>query len=311
MEIQQVSEPVVVAHEHSPKRFIITIIGVLVLIVLLAGIYLVMRGTPLSLKGVTVFEGDYISGDLHSFGLLGYKDINIPVDGFLSDYTNENGVQAAVVLSPDVTAQDIFLIGSDTKMLTETGNGKAGLAVSEDGYSIAYAETKTAGVLFDVQLSAWTVKTLNLETGEIWEVGTGFAPQYFTRDGVAYLLYTSPRGVVVADLAAKTTQTSFIFNPGTLDYVAQISADGSMLAMQNGLTQKHDLFTVKRIQAPLDLALVGTIEPVLENAAFVGDTLYGTQWTAEAGANLWKVSSDATAEKMYAFPTEGHHRIIR
>ncbi|MBU1754882.1 hypothetical protein KKH81_01185 [Patescibacteria group bacterium] len=77
------------------------------------------------------------------------------------------------------------------------------------------------------------------------------------------------------------------------------------------MTRKYDLFALNRVQAPLGLELIDSIDPVLESVTFVGDTLYGTQWTEETGANLWKISSDASAEMVYTFPVAGHHRIIR
>lgn len=308
MDIQPVQAPAPVAEPVSHKRFIITIIGVVVLIAILAGGYFFINAK----KGITVFDGDYLEGTVHEFGLFGYKDVTPMVSGYLSDYARAGKTKVAVVLNESGTAQDIAVLSDAGRMLTTDGAGKAALAVSPDGTEVAYAVVTgaPAGTLFDIKTVLWSVRTTNLETGDSWTIGEGFGPQYFERDGKTYLLFTSSRGIVVADLEARTTQTTLMVTPGVVDYTARISADGMYLAMENGVTKKTDLYTVKSIAAPLSLELITAIEPELTGMEFIGDTLYGVQWDAE-GARVWSVTPDGVAQKVHDLPEGGLHRIIR
>lgn len=308
MDIQPVQAPVPGAEPVSHKRFIITIISVVVLVAILAAGYFYMQSN----KGVTVFDGDYLEGTLHEFGLFGYKDITPVVAGYLSDYARSGKTEVAIVLNEEGTAQDVVVLSDGGRVLTTDGAGKAALAVSPDGSEVAYAVVTgaPAGTLFDIKTALWSVRTTNLETGESWTIGEGFGPQYFERDGKTYLLFTSSRGVVIADLEARTTQTTLMVTPGVVDYSARISADGMHLAMENGVTKKTDLYAVTSVAAPLSLELIAPIEPELTGMEFIGNTLYGIQWDAE-GARVWKVTTDGVAQKVHDLPEGGLHRIIR
>lgn len=312
MDIQPVQAPVAMEPTHSRRRFIITIIGVLVLIAALIGGYFFLQAKSGGLNGVSIFRGDYITGELHKFNLLGLREKNIAVTGTLSDYAEEGGTKVAIVLAPDERSQDLWLIGGEPRQLTADGIGKAAVSLSPDGKWAAYAQLADApaGALFNVQLSAWSVRVMNVETGEFWDAGAGFAPQFFVRDDVTYLLFTSARGVVVADATARTTQTTFFLNPGTVDYAAIISEDGSHVAIPNGVNRMYDLFTVTRVAAPLQITFVATAPVLLEGAQFKDDTLYAVEWN-ESGSYVWKMEANGAAENIYTLPTAGHHRIIR
>ncbi len=295
----------------SPKRVYALIASVLVIVVL--GFFYV-RAVPVRLIGLNVFEGDYVQGKVLSFGIFGLNEKKVAVDGVLADYASAHGTSVAIVRNANTSAADIMMLGSKPRPLTADGEGKAAVAVSPDGDMVAYAALMNApeGTHFTPQLSAWNIKVINIKTGEVTLMDKGFAPEFFKANDKLMLLFTGPTGITVADVAAKTAQTTFFLNPGVIDYAAHISMDGKYIAIPNGLTKHYDMFSVTKLEAPIGLAPLGSLEPILIHGAFKGDAFYGVERVADGAPHLWKfnTANPPVGTQVFSLPTPSIYRII-
>ncbi|MES2014233.1 MAG: hypothetical protein V4437_00260 [Patescibacteria group bacterium] len=312
--MEDTSEQFVPAFLHSQSNKTFTIAAIGVVLVVLGAIY--AYTVPVRLIGLSVFEGDYTHGKVFTFGIFGFHEKAVPVDGILADYASAGGTSVALVRNFTTNAEDITLVSEKGRLLTNDGGGKAALSVSEDGTFMAFAaRTDTSvGVGFTPQLSAWTIKVVNIKNGNITVMGTGFAPQFFTSGGKLMLIFTGPTGITIVDLATNTAQTTFFLNPGVIDYAAHISRDGKFMAIPNGLTKHYDLFSVTHIAAPLGLSALGSVSPTLVHGGFLGDTFYGVERTPAATLNLVQFApakpSELEGEAVFSFSGSSLYRII-
>jgi len=297
----------------SPKRVYALVAVALVIAVVLGFFY--VRAVPVRLIGLNLFEGGYTEGKVVSFGLLGLQEKKIKVDGVLADYAAARGTAVAIVRNPDTNAADVMMLSPKIRPLTADGEGKAAIAVSPDGRVVAYAAlmNASAGTYFTPQLSAWNIKMINLDSGEVTLMDKGFAPEFFKSDDKMMLMFTGPTGITIADVAAKTAQTTFFLNPGVIDYAAHISMDGKLIVIPNGLTKHYDVFSVTKLEAPLGLSPLGSLGPVLIHGAFKGNAFYGIERAPGSTAHLWKfdISDAAKGEKAFDLPVSSIYRVVR
>ncbi len=311
------SDPLVAQLPKIPffkNKRVIGIIVVLVLVVILAG-FLLLRGTVGDRYGLKVFEGSYTSGRVLEFGLFGLQEERVKTEGELSDYAEHRGVKVAIVRNPEANTQDIFLLGPKSKQLTTNGIGKASISVSPDGKSIAYAQRAdhVVGGEFSSYISGWLVTVQNIETGEVVDLGQGFAPQFYTnQDGATRVLFTTRTGVSSVDLKTKSVRSIDFINPGIIDFAATISGDGKYLAVPNGITKVSQIFSVTETETEFSVALatIGTVP--FTHAAFVGHKLYGVSRTDDGSASLYVVSGDTkdVPPAPFALPKNSSYRII-
>lgn len=305
------STPLSVVSGRSTKGLLITL-GIIILIAVLGVWY--VRTVPVNLIGLKVFEGDYTKGKVLSFGIFGLQEQRVRVNGELSDYASAGSTSVAVVRNAETNSEDIVLLSDKSRPLTSDGKGKASLAVSPDGTMIAFAtlETPPEGVPFTPQLSSWNVNMLDLKSGEVTLLGTGFAPEFFTSDGKLMLLFTAPTGITIANVAAKNSQTTFFLNPGVIDYAAHISSDGKYLVIPNGLTKHYDFFAIKRIGAPIGLDPLGSAEQILVHGEFKGASFYGVERLPNAVPHLvrFTLTKPLASKEVFTFPINSIYRVI-
>lgn len=296
----------------SPKRVYALVSVALVIIIILGFLY--VRAVPVRLIGLKVFEGAYLSGKVHSFGITGFHEKKIKVSGTLADYASSGGVAVALVRNAETNSVDVMMLSPKAHALTSDGGGKASVSVSPDGTMVAYAALTNApsDTYFTAQLSAWSIKVLDVKTGEVTLMGTGFGPEFFTNNGKLMLLFTGPTGITVADVALKTSQTTFFLNPGVIDYAAHISRDGKYVAIPNGLTKNYELFSVTHIEAPIGLNPLGHIQQTLVHGAFNGDTFYGVEREPSGAAHVWRFTpkTPLSGAKTFDLPMNALYRII-
>jgi len=296
----------------SPKRVYALVSIALVIIIILGILY--VRAVPIRLIGLKVFEGQYLSGKVFSFGITGFHEKKVAVNGTLADYASSRGVAVALVRNAETNAVDVMMLSPKAQALTADGGGKASVSVSPDGTMVAYAALTNApaDTYFTAQLSAWTIKILDVKTGEVTLMGTGFGPEFFDSNGKLMLLFTGPTGITVADVSTKTSQTTFFLNPGVIDYAAHISRDGKYLAIPNGLTKNYELFSITHIEAPIGLNPLGNIPQTLVHGAFNGDSFYAVERQENGTAHVWrfKASMPIAGVKAFDLPVTSHYRII-
>lgn len=296
----------------SPKR-VYALVSVALIVIIILGI-LYVRAVPVRLIGLKVFEGAYLSGKVHSFGITGFHEKKVAVNGTLADYASSRGVAVALVRNTETKAVDVMMLSPKAYALTADGGGKASVSVSPDGSMVAYAALTNApaGTHFTPQISAWTIHLLDVKTGEVTLMGTGFGPEFFESNGKLMLLFTSPTGITVADVVLKNSQTTFFLNRDVIDYAAHISGDGKYVAIPNGLTKNYEFFSVTHIEAPIGLDPLGPVEPTLIHGAFKGNVFFGVERTPEGAHRLWKfdMQKPPLGERVFNLPTPSIYRVI-
>lgn len=296
----------------SPKRAYVLVVAALIIITALGFWY--VTAVPVRLIGLTVFEGDYLGGKVSTFGFAGFHEKKIMTEGTLADYASAGGASVAIVRDSTLNTADIVMLAPKAQKLTTDGFGKAAIAISPDADMVAFATLTgaEAGTFFTPQLSAWTIQVLDVKSGVVTSMGTGFGPEFFKSKDKLMLLFTAPTGITVADVGAKTSQTTFFLNPGVIDYAAHISSDGKFIAIPNGLTKHYDLFKVTHIEAPIGLDPLGSVEPVLIHGAFRGDTFYGVERVPEGAPRLWKFNTQKppVGEPIFNLPVSSIYRVI-
>ncbi|TAJ15041.1 hypothetical protein EPO56_01455 [Patescibacteria group bacterium] len=295
----------------SPKRVYVLISAVVLVVVL--GIFYV-RAVPVGLIGIKVFEGNYFQGSLFSFGLTGFNEKKVSVKGTLLDYASAKGTTVALVQNDETRGVDLVVVAPSVRYLTENGGGKAALSLSPDGTMLAYSDlidtSKTINIT--TQISGWTIKVMNIKTGEMTAMGAGFSPEFFETSGRTMLFFTSPDGITIADVHAKTSQTTPFINHGVIDYAAHISRNGKYVAIANGLTKRYELFKVTHIEAPLGLSPLGRLEPLLTLGVFKGDTFYAVERNQEENSRLWKFKmvQSPVGKAVFTFPNNSPYRVL-
>lgn len=296
-----------------PKRVYALTTVALVIIIALGFWY--ASSVPVRLIGLKVFEGGYRGGTVSTFGFTGFHKKKIAVNGALSDYASARSMSVAIVRNPDLNTTDVVMVAPKVQSLTTDGFGKAAIAISPDADMVAFATLTgaEAGTFFTPRLSAWTVQVMDIKSGVVTSVGAGFGPEFFKSNDKLMLLFTAPTGITVADVGARTSQTTFFLNPGVIDYAAHISSDGKYLAIPNGLTKHYDLFKVTHIEAPIGLDPLGSAEPVLTHGAFKGDTFYGIERVPESAPRLWRfdMAKPLAGESVFNLPAASIYRVIR
>lgn len=295
----------------SPKKVYI-LISAVVLVFVLGVLY--VRAVPVHLIGLNVFEGNYFQGSLFSFGVTGFNEKNVAVDGALIDYASAKGTTVALVQNEETRAVDVVVIAPRAHYLTENGGGKAALSISPDGTMVAYSDLVDTSDDLNIttQISGWTIKVLDIKTGEITNLGTGVVPEFFETNGSPMLLFTSPNGITIVDIVKKTSQTTPFLNHGVIDYAAHISRNGKYIAIVNGLTKHYELFKVTRTEAPLGLIPLGRLEPLLTFGAFKGDVFYAVERNQEENSRLWKfkMTQSPVGTPVFNFPNTSSYRVL-
>lgn len=309
------SVPVPVAERPSlnltPKNWIALAIGAALLAVLVLGAAYAVK----SLSSTYLFEGQYTSGSVSKIGMFGLKEKDIAVAGQLSDYALSGNTRAAIVRNAETGAQDIVVLAPTEKSLTTDGVGKAAIAVSSDGATVAFARRadRQVGGDFSPQLSSWEIVTLAVSDGTMKQYGQGFAPQFFTKDGVEYLLFTTRYGVSIADVATGAVKSVTFINPGVVDYAAIVARDGSYFAVPNPVSQAYDIFALTSVAPELKYKLFAVAPTRFISGGFDGDALVGVERSNDGSARVWSVPLTEGSPKgkiLTELPHNAHYRVV-
>lgn len=218
------------------KVLLISAIAILVLAAGAAGYIYFSSANDVASRGMRYLAGSFEERALYELNWRGdAKEVSLPVAGRVIDYARSGNVEAAILLSD--AGQQVYLFAADAPRVLVPGEGiRSSLSVSPDGMRIAYAERVTedtdATPLAFYDPASWEVHVVRVDSGENSVLGTGYAPQFFVRDGTPYVLYTTNTGVSVRNLSTNTEQVL------TLDLVdsrglfpALISEDGQRIAL--------------------------------------------------------------------------------
>jgi len=263
-------------------------------------------------NGLMVAEATYESITVQSVGSSGARAASIPeVSGALGDYAEAGNVKAAIVATAE--GQEVFLLSDDIVQLTSDGLQKASLALSADGTMLAYAAlTDPREDGFILSTSRWTVRVVDIASGQSRDLGTGFGPEFFVRDGISYLLYTTPTTLAVFNTQAMKGHQTFFFTPSAIDYTARVSADGSHFAIRAATTGQFVIYSIDSLEGTLASTPVQTIEPILTDAQWVDGALYGLTESADGMVSVLKTAVGGEApEEVGSFEGAGIYRFIR
>jgi len=328
MDIQE--QPVTASDAMKGKRILLIAGGIVVLLLIsIAAVFIQVNGfsmfdrirASVELRGLYVAERNYSSISVSSFGILSLSPAVLKsLPGTLSDYARARGVEVGIVNLTDTGAQEIVLLGSKQSILTGSGSAKASLAVSSDGQYIAYATQTEGSQSFSPVLSTWTVRIINRETGSDTELGTGFGPQFFTRDGVPYLLFTTPEGLQIVDTSTdeyRAFTTSFDFDD-RVEFAARVAPDGSYVALRDPASKQFSLYEVYRVAANLPMGITPTGADLvgLLDVAFANGVVYGVDsfdGGIEGGVAVLRVDPKSTEEGkvIYLFPATANYRLLQ
>ncbi|MBU1292505.1 hypothetical protein KJ819_00370 [Patescibacteria group bacterium] len=330
MDTTPITEQPVSAAPSKKRTYITIAVGcLLAVLVILAATLIRVDGfsmfdrirASIELRNIHAVERNYTSVSVQRFGIMSLSPVSFEsLPGTLSDYASAKGVAVGIVTLTDTGAQEIVLLNSEQGALTGSESAKASLAVSSDGSLIAYAAQTDGSQSFNPLLSSWTVRILNRDTGSDIELGTGFGPQFFARDGVTYLLFTTPEGIQVVDTSTaeyRAFTTPFELND-RIEFAVRVAPDGSYLAMRDSVTQQFSLYEIYRVAAnmPLGINPTGADLVGLLDVAFANGSVYGVDshdGGIEGGVAVLRINPKSAEEgkPMYLFPATTDYRLIQ
>ena len=270
------------------------------------------------LRGIMVADRSFESIAPQSFGLMKLMPHEVAgVSGTLGDYATGGKVEAVIVRSAE-GASEVWLLGTEPRVLASGTAAKAALAISADGSFVAYAARTDGSAAFAPYKSGWTVHLIELESGRDIELGSGFDPEFFVRDGVSYLLFTTADSIVVNSLADTASIAGFITPfelSDAIDHTARISPNGMHLALKDPATRQYTIYSVYRVAAGMPLGLEPHANPATRytDIIFTNDAAYGIDNLTQGSASVWKISlgGEAIETKRYTFTTQYPNRFIR
>ncbi len=279
-----------------PSRNLIITGAVVVIIIALIAVLLhpAVRSWLSSLFGVSLEERSVLVEGMNEDGTSSFlslkgneaKPISLPAG--LTEYSERNGVRVGIVGTSDVA----MIRGTQSESLYKDGEYKDTVAASPDGASIAFA-AMLPGVSGSV-VSASYVKKLNVSDGSVDIMGVGYAPQYFLRDGKTYLLFTSPEGISVADVADGTISVTPITVEGSKEYAVIVSDDGSYLAIRDALIGKFFIYKVASVTGGLSFSSLRELPDGVQSVAFRFGKLYAVSHVGGAQEILEYDAPDAS-----------------
>lgn len=211
----------------------------------------------------------------------------VSISGTLLDYAQNGNHKVALTQDADGSYQ-VQLLGDDQRIIASGTDKKAAVAVAASGQAVAYA-TYTGNrnpELFSPFLDEWEIRLVYIGSNEIYQLGDGFAPEFFTRNGVEYLMFTSPEGITIMDLGAKTSYGIPFPTQNVVDSAATIRADGAYIASRNIFTNRFTVFSVSEVNDVMTLSAVGQVGDgaLLNDVAWKEDLLHAVNPPTQDGA---------------------------
>ena len=296
--------------QQSTRRYtVLAIIAIIFVLVLATSAVYLIR----SEKDVRVSEARYESITVQSFGILGAMKTALPqYEGSLADYAEGGSIKAAIITNNDV--DEVYLLSGSQKQLTSDGTKKAALAVSSDGSTLAYAAlTNPREDGFILSTARWTVRVVDIASGTSRDLGAGFAPEFFVRDGVGYVLYTTPTSLAVFNLLEKNGFETLFFTPSAIDYTARVSENGEFFAIRGSGTAQHSIYRIDSLDRRLSYSLIRPIDVIFTDVEWQGNELLGlSEPTAEGLVKILKTTTavDSALAEVATFTGQGNYRFI-
>lgn len=278
------------------KKLIIGGIVLVAAVVLIALVPMIMKNLQVSnaLGGARILVSGAEKSGLYEYTWLGMRQVKLPVEGTVTDYARNGAHEAVIAHEGDANKSLAYVLGDEPRTVGVPLGEKASIAISPDGAWVAYATRADVGG----DLYSWNVQAVEVATGDLVELGAGFAPQFFTRDGMTRLMFRGPEGITIADLSARKSFTTPFTMPAEITNAGAVAADGSRFVSRNNYTGEFTLYTVSAVEPYFMPVIAGTIPGRLSGVRFTHDALIATE-----GAELKRVEFDApgTVESVHTF----------
>jgi len=209
---------------------------------------------------------------VYRYTWLGMSQVKFPVEGVITDYARSGDHEAVVASEGDVSKSLVYVLGDTPRSVGAPVGEKSSLTISSDGTWVAYATRVDVGE----DMYAWDIEAVEVATGDVVALGTGYAPQFFTRDGVTRLMFRAPEGITIADLSSKTSFTTPFMMAADIKNAGAIAADGSHFVNRNNITGEFTLYTVSSVEPYFIPEIASTIPGRLFSTRFTADALLAT-----------------------------------
>lgn len=214
----------------------------------------------LALSGTRTVEGTFENRAVYQYDMFGARIVPLTHPGRLVDYGRAGGHEAVLAFFEDTRDVGVVMLGDEQRTLAMSPTVKSSLDVAMDGARVAYAEivrTDEGAAFADVDTfydaDRWVVKTVDVASGAVTTHGIGYAPRLFTYQGVPHLLFTNGIGIRIVSLEGEPrTNIVHIFST-TGGRPAEISDDGSHIALFDATIGTYRIFRVTEIGERLTL----------------------------------------------------------
>jgi hypothetical protein len=188
---------------------------------------------------------------------------------------------------------------------------KAEPTLSPDRAMVAYsvAASLEPG---SINLSPWRVRLMTLADGTDVDLGPGFNPQFFVRDGKIWLVYTSQGGVTVFDIAERKGYTTPFTFVDRLDFSAEVSPDGLYIALRDAATGDFSLYAIDNLSSDRPLSLTPTAVDLTDARDVHLETQFAYALVLQEGqGEVRKIPYDGSpVRRLYIFSATSPYRFI-
>lgn len=272
-----------VADNASRSKLIVSLVLLVTILIAGAAVYTVrIDGDRVwqrvfaasSLRDMTISAGsadDSLSA--YRFSVFGIKQIRGSETVLMQA---KAGKHKAAIVRTESGEYEVRLLAPEQMVLAGGAFPKGALALSKSGRYIAYAVATNPDVSRGA-ISAWTLYVYDLQTRISTEVGNGYGPQFFERDGTEYVLYTTTEGIAFSNLADNSGFVTPLRIPDETVFAARISDTGMYLAYRDRARRAWNLYDVKKLAPgiPLSLSPVAIDISSLDSVRFDGEELVG------------------------------------
>lgn len=283
-----------------------------VVLVLIAGALYFFMNSTVALRGLHVVEVGDTGASLQVFGLNGLKNVSVSVPGKVIDYASSATTKAFLVFDTELKSS-VVLDGPEPVVLYRATGDLVRLVVSEDGKMVAVAELDPARKDSDFEsIDAWTVHVFDTSGTKIMST-SGYAPHFFTKEGITFLMVTAPNGITIVNPTAGTSVTEPVLDSTTIARTATVSPNGEYVAIPDVSVESYTLYEVASL-APIRFVPLWSLKPTLSSVTWDKGTLYGISREAGAGQSStlysFKTSVESEGTVKYVFPSSSaYYRI--
>jgi len=287
---------------------------VVALVVLVGVGYIVLTQSKSGLREdpLQIIVGNFVDAKVYEISKNALQDVSFSSGNSVTSRSRRKDIGSTMTIfkQPDEVGNTLILETATENRFLDTPFGiKDRPALSFSGSLVAYAMLDLPpGTLSSENVSDWRINVLNIETGEVEDLGVGYAP-YFVSGNPDVVLFSSPEGIVSVNLQNKERRT---FESRTVQYIthaAHASPDGAYLAIYNDLTTHYSIFEVQEISS-LQLNPIGEIPEKFDTIALSNAMFYGVHRDEEDGSvTLWQYPLDTiippitsvTGDMLYTF----------